>query len=329
METKRQRLEKAVSGGKPERAPVALWRHFPVDDQNPADLAAATLEFQERFDFDFIKVTPASSFCLKDWGVQDEWRGATEGTRQYTRRVIQSPQDWERLPVLDPYRGHLGAQLQCLEYLQRALHQSADPPPYLQTIFSPLAQAKNLAGGEALLLHLRAYPEALRRGVQTITESTIRFVEACRSRGIGGVFYAVQHASYTLLSPAEYAAFGKPYDLQILQAAQGLELNLLHLHGEAIFFDLFCDYPVQAINWHDRETPPSLAQGKEKFAGAVCGGLRREHTLVLGAPESVRQEAQEALQATGGERFILGAGCVTPITAPRANLLAARRAVEG
>jgi uroporphyrinogen decarboxylase len=31
---------------------------------------------------------------------------------------------------------------------------------------------------------------------------------------------------------------------------------------------------------------------------------------------------------TGGRRFILGTGCVVPITAPRANLFAARNAVE-
>ena len=42
--------------------PVALWRHFPVDDQEAATLAAATLDFQRHYDFDLVKVTPASSF---------------------------------------------------------------------------------------------------------------------------------------------------------------------------------------------------------------------------------------------------------------------------
>ena len=42
--------------------------------------------------------------------------------------------------------------------------------PVLQTIFSPLAQAKNLAGGETLLVHMRQYPEAVLEGLQTITE---------------------------------------------------------------------------------------------------------------------------------------------------------------
>ena len=71
----RQRLENVLSGEPPDRVPVSLWRHFPVDDQTPEGLAAATASFQRRYDFDFIKVTPSSSFCLKDWGVEDEWRG--------------------------------------------------------------------------------------------------------------------------------------------------------------------------------------------------------------------------------------------------------------
>ena len=74
----RERLEACISGSKIDRPPVALWRHFPVDDQSPGRLAEATINFQKTYDFDLVKVTPASSFCTKDWGVDDEWRGATE-----------------------------------------------------------------------------------------------------------------------------------------------------------------------------------------------------------------------------------------------------------
>ncbi len=62
-----------------DRPPVALWRHFPMDDQNPESLAAATLDFQRHYTFDLVKVTPASSFAIKDWGAEDAWEGSTEG----------------------------------------------------------------------------------------------------------------------------------------------------------------------------------------------------------------------------------------------------------
>ena len=325
MVSHRQRLEACLSGDMPDRTPVALWRHFPVDDQTPEGLARATLAFQYSFDFDLVKVTPSSSFCLMDWGVQDEWRGATEGTRDYTRRVINEPEDWERLTVLDPHKGHLGAQLECLRLLSNELGPNT---PIIQTIFNPLSQAKNLMGREGLLVHLRCYPDALHAGLKIVTESTRRFIEAAQKTGISGLFYAVQHAQYELLSVEEYNTFGKTYDLQVLETAHDLWLNMLHLHGTEVMFDEFLDYPVQIINWHDRETRPSLILGQQRFRGVVCGGLQREKTMVFGTPEDVRVEALSAIQDTGGERLILGTGCVVPIIAPYGNFLAARQSVE-
>ncbi len=110
--------------------------------------------------------------------------------------------------------------------------------------------------------------------------------------------------------------------------AEDAWLRLLHLHGSDVMFDLLAAYPVNILNWHDQETPPALRDALSHFDGVVCGGLRQWDTLVLGTPDIVAQEARSAIQATGGRRFMLGTGCVVPITAPRANLLAARRAVD-
>jgi uroporphyrinogen decarboxylase len=323
--THRQRIEHCLSGDLPDRPPVALWRHFPVDDQSPGALAKATIDFQRSFDFDLVKVTPASSFAVKDWGVEDQWNGSTEGTRDYTRRAIQHPEDWTRLTAIDPDQGYLAEQLQCLQMIVTELGPET---PVLQTIFNPLSQAKNLVGGDKLLVHLRRYPDAVHAGLRTIAASTQRFVEAAFQTGIAGVFFAVQHAQYGLLSLAEYDTFGRAYDLEILEPARDAWLNLLHLHGEEIMFDQLADYPVAVLNWHDQDTPPSLSQARERYSGVVCGGLQRWNTMVLGTPEQVSAEARQAIQATGGQRFILGTGCVLPIVAPRANILAARLSVE-
>jgi uroporphyrinogen decarboxylase len=326
---KRERLHATLRGGAVDRPAVALWRHFPVDDQDPADLAAATLEWQAQYDFDFVKVTPTSSFCLKDWGAADEWRGSGEGTRDYTRRVIQSPDDWARLPVLDPTTGHLGAQVEALRRVAQGLGGAT---PFIQTIFSPLSQARHLVGAEHLPAHVRLYPQQVRAGIETITQSTLRFIEACRASGLDGIFYAMQLASARVFSQAEYSVFGEPYDRRLLGAVSDLWLNVVHLHGDEVMFDLAASYGAAVINWHDTEAPPSLAEGLAAVAakglGAVCGGLRQWETMVRGTPTQVRAEAARARAQTGGRRFILGTGCVTPIVAPRANLRAARAAVE-
>jgi uroporphyrinogen decarboxylase len=322
---RRERLEATIRGEATDRPPVALWRHFPGDDQDPVELAASTVAFQRQYDFDFIKVTPASSFCVRDWGVEDRWLGNEEGTREYVQYAIHAPDDWYTLRPLDPEQGTLGAQLRCLSCIHEEV---GDRVPFIQTIFNPLSQAKNLAGKQDLLAHLREHPEAVRAGLEVITETTMRFIKAARRRGIAGIFLAVQHASYELLSEEEYRVFGVPFDRRLLEAADELWLNVLHLHGGRVMFDLLSCYPVQVFNWHDRETPPTLREGQAKVRGAVLGGLRQWETLLRGTPDAVRREAHDALRQTGRQRFILGTGCVTPITAPWANLRSAREVVE-
>lgn len=321
----RERLETCLSGDLPDRVPVALWRHFPVDDQTPDGLAAATATFQRTFDFDLIKVTPSSSFCLKDWGADDAWHGNPEGTRDYTRRVIVKPDDWSRLPLLDPTSGHLGDQITCLRILTA---EFSPRTPLIQTIFSPLAQAKNLVGGEMLLVHMRRSPEALHAGLERITQVTLRFIEEAKATGIDGIFYAVQHAQYSLVSPNEFDTFARYYDLRILEAVRDLWLNIVHVHGSEIMFDKIVDYPAHVMNWHDRQTEPSLQKAAQQFPGVLCGGLRQWETMVLGSPEDVRAESRDAILMTEGRRFILGTGCVTPVTAPFGNQRAARQIVD-
>ncbi|MGQ9890002.1 MAG: uroporphyrinogen decarboxylase family protein [Aggregatilineales bacterium] len=324
---KRERLEKTIAGEATDRVPAALWRHWPGDDERAADLARAVVDFQQQFDWDFVKVTPASSYSVADYGVQDVWEGNLEGTRSYTRRVISRSLDWTELRPLDPLRGALGRHLEALQLITSALGESV---PVIATVFNPLAQAKHMAGQELLIRHMRTRPERLHTGLNILTETTLRFIDALRRVPIAGLFYAVQHASYDVMAEDEYRAFGLPYDRKILDTLpEKWWFNLMHLHGSAPMFKLMAALPVQAINWHDRDTEPDLAQGKSLFAGAVCGGLSRWQHLHNGTPSSVREAARDAIYQTGGRRFILSTGCVIMVTTPQSNIRAVRSVVEG
>jgi uroporphyrinogen decarboxylase len=321
----RQRLEACLARKPIDRVPVSLWRHFPADDQNPGTLARSGLLFQHLYDFDFVKLTPASSFCVKDFGVQDVWRGNPEGTRDYIYYPVKEPADWKKLKVLDPKSGYLGPQLECLRQVKLGLDADL---PLIQTIFDPLSQAKNLVGREALLVHMRQNPQEVLAGLETLMRSTILFIDECIKIGIDGVFFAIQHAQASLLTLDEFKNFVLPFDKQILEHVANLWLNVAHLHGKDLYFDHIPTQHFSVLNWHDRETSPSLEVAKLKFTGAVCGGLRQWETLVYGMPADVTREANSAITATMEDRFILGTGCVLPIIAPHANITAARSAVE-
>lgn len=324
MTSHRQRIEACVNGRIVDRPPVALWRHFPVDDQEPRALAEAHLEFQARYDFDLVKITPASSYSVRDWGVEDAWEGSTEGTRRYTKRVIHKASDWKQLKVLEPDSGHLGEQLECIRIIRERITPDT---PILQTVFNPLSQAKHLAGEDTLKAHLREQPEAVGAGLAVITESTRRFIEAAARLGVDGIFYAVQHAQEGLMAEVDFTRWSRDSDMQLLQCGRNLWCNMLHVHGDHIYFESFRDYPAPIINWHDRETGPSLSAAANLWHGAMCGGLSRK-TLVFGTPKELAQEAADAMEASTPRSVILSTGCVVPIIAPHGNLIAARRAVE-
>lgn len=320
----RDRIFACIAGAPVDRPPLVLWRHFPVADQYPDELAKATLDFQNRFDFDLIKVTPSSSYCIYDWNARDEWRGNPEGTREYTHYPISTPDDWLKLKPLDPRSGFLSKTLSAIRSIKQKNETAA---PIIQTIFNPLAQAKNLVGKENLAIHMRRYPDALRIGLGTITTSIVDYVSALTDIGVDGVFYAVQHAQYPLLSEQEFRAFSRDDDLKILEASRHFSLRLLHIHGANIMFDQVKDYPVNMINWHDRESEYSLSIGKQLSNVAVCGGLKRE-TMALGTPDQVTAEIRQTLEETGGSKVSLGTGCVIPVTTPEVNIYAARKAMD-
>lgn len=325
---KRKRLEAVIGGEKPDRSPVALWRHWPGDDQDAASLATAHIKWNKDYDWDLIKVSPASSYCLVDWGIQDRWEGEAEGTRTYVKRIIKRPEDWEKLSVLDPGKGMLKTQIEALSLVGEGLSSSGDYTPFIATIFSPLAQAKNLAGKERMASHMRSHPEVFRQGLSTITDSIIAYLDAAKHSGIDGIFYAIQHARYAFMSPSEYQVFGLPFDEQILSAVSDLWLNMVHIHGEDdIMFDLISDYPVQLVNWHDRDTGISLLEGMNQVSGAVSGGVSR-WSLLQESPNQALEEASEAVKQTGGRRLLLGVGCVIMTNTPTRNIRAIREFAE-
>lgn len=324
---KRERLNRTIAGEPADRVPVALWRHWPGDDQRAADLAHSTVAFQKAYDWDIVKVTPASSFMVADYGVQDVWEGNLEGTRTYIKRAVTRSLDWTELRPLDPARGSLGKQIECLNLIGEGL--ANDDAPIIQTIFSPLAQAKNIAGNSLLIRHMRTNPDRVHTGLNILTETTLRFIEAIKRTPVSGIFYAIQHASYDVMSEDEYKIFGLPYDRKILEALpEKWWFNMLHLHGDSPMFRLCSQLPVQAINWHDQETEPDLAAGKSLFDYAVCGGLSRWQHVHHGTPNAVREQARAAITQTNGRRFILSTGCVTMITSPLSNIRAVRDVVE-
>ncbi len=321
----RERVMAAIRGEPVDHPPVALWRHFPGADQAADSLAASHLAFQERHRLDLLKVTPASGYHGDDWGLRAVYRPNREGVRTYTDLPVKGAADLRALPRLDPRRGAYGRELEALSLVRKGVGRDL---PVLATVFSPLSVARTLAGEKALIRYLREDPASLHAGLLTIADVTARFSAACLEAGADGIFFATQMAREGLLTREEYRAFGIPYDLHVLAAVSAAAVILLHLHGEGVHFDLFLDYPVGAINWHDRRTPPTLEGARALTRRALAGGIDEASFADRPAGE-VAAEVRDALARTGGKGHIVAPGCVIPIDSPEENISAALRAARG
>lgn len=322
---RRERLERTLAGEDTDRPPVALWRHFPGDDQRAADLARSTVEFQMTYDWDFVKLTPSYAYSVLDYGVQDNWDGNADGKRGITKRAVQRSLDWTALRTLDPQRGELAKALDALRLVGEAL---GDDVPVIMTVYSPLSQAGDVAGDGALLRHMRLHPDRVKSGLSVLTETTLRLIDTLRRLPVAGIYYVMRHANYATLSESEYREFGLPYDQRILDTLPDrLWFNIAQLRGPDPMFRVARELRVQALNWSDRSTEPTLSQARLMVENALCGGLSATEHLQLGAPSSVRDAARDAMMQMNRKRLILTADCAVPVSTPLSNLRAARDVV--
>lgn len=325
---RRDRLQRTIQGEAADRPPVVLWRHFPGDDQRSADLTRSLVRYHQQFDFDAVVVAPSVHFSVTGYGLQDAWQGSVSGKRTVIRPGVQRSLDWTTLGVLDPLRGDSGKQLQCLSLLGQG--DALQDVPFVQVIYSPLMQAAHLAGRDMLLRHLRSAPDRLHSGLNSLTESTLRFIHEMRRTSAAGILYMMDMANYGSLSLAEYQAFGVPYDRKILSnLPDSWWFNAAYLPGLIPMLSLAGSYPVQVLGWQDATGQVPLDEADiGDFNGAVWGGLSAQEHVTLGTPAMVRDAVRQALTRRADSRLIVGCGAPVPVVAPLSNLQAARDVVQ-
>src|SRR5574341_274810 len=120
----RERVHAALRGEPVDRVPVALWRHFPNDDLRAEMLAARVVAFQDKFDFDFVKVTPASGYPAEMYGATFRDGRNREGTRAYITRPVNALGDWEKIAPLDATNPVFVRELAALKIIRDKLGAS-------------------------------------------------------------------------------------------------------------------------------------------------------------------------------------------------------------
>ena len=338
--TKRERVDAALKGEAVDRVPVSAWRHFIADERQPDTLARASLRHFYDFDWDWLKVNPRATYYAEAWGNRYNY-GLYDGVLpRLISGPIESPADLEKIEAVKPTNGVFAEQLELVQQIKAGIGGAH----FLQTIFSPLSvlafivarpRANNFeAAAQAQQADVRRFiaanPQGAHIALNNIAATLAKYAAATVDAGASGLFFAiVKLARQGMLTEAEHEEFGKPYDLQVLQAVQGAPFNLLHICGPQVYFESALQYPVHAINWAAvGQYNPTIGEASQLALQTLVGGVDELGALQNGTPEQVIKEAQAAIRATGGRHFLLTPGCGTSVDVPNANLHALRYAVE-
>jgi uroporphyrinogen decarboxylase len=229
----------------------------------------------------------------------------------YERQAfLKSPADWGKIGLrkIDFYEP--------LMVTVRELVKTAKKDALvLMTLYSPFMCAGQCAPAETLQRHLEENPEAVKRGLEILTESQMIFVRACIKEGVDGFYMSTQGSEAGRFSDARiFAKSIKPADLVAMKEIQArCPFNILHVcdyHMPYASYDAVKDYPGHVVNCNTRlkgreMTPQQIA---EFFKRPYMGGLDRHGVMAKGTPAQVEAEVTRVIKAAP-RQFILAADC--------------------
>ena len=296
--SKIDRINAAVHGEEVDRLPFSFWYHFGLQHLPGDALAKAEVDFYKSYDIDFIKVMHDYPYPFPD--------GLT---------VISKKEDWLKLKPVPVTEHGFKEQLRALKMIGKELKGKAY---YIDTIFSPWSTAQKMCG-DKIFQFMKDSPDELLKGLKVIAKSQAEFSETSIKQGTSGIFLSVGGASYDYMSEAEYAKFGRPFDLMVLDAVKKAPFNVLHIHGNNIQFAPLLDYPVHAINWSHYHTGPGISDARKLYDGCIIVGIDETNTNAV-HPEDIRNQIKDTVSRAGTKKIIIGPGCAVPTQTHAENL---------
>ena len=272
---------------------IPLTRQPPsssISFKNGSAAAKRHLEFFRQTDMDFVKI---------------QFEQAYE-----QQAFLRKPSDWSKLALrkLDFYE----PLMVTVRELVKAAKKDA---LILMTLYSPFMCAGQCAPAAVLKRHLEEDPEAVKRGLEILTESQMIFVRACIKAGVDGFYMSTQGAETGRFSnPKIFANYVKPADLVAMKEIQAsCPFNILHVcdyHMPYASYDAALDYPGHVVNCNPklagREMTP--AELSKLFKRPYMGGLDRHGILAKGTPEQLEAEIKRVIKGAP-KQFLLAADC--------------------
>lgn len=293
-----ERMDLALKGGTPDRAPFSFWHHFGLQNKPPEFHAKKTLHFQLIYRMDLVKV-------MSDFPYPKS-TGA----------------NWWELKALD---NPFPAQIEALKLIRDGIQGQKY---FVETIFNPYNVAEKLSSPAEVKRLMAEQPQQFLDALEAIAKSEAAHAKRSLDTGAKGIFLAIANAQDSVMTREQYEKFSAPFDRMVLDAASGAPLNTLHLHGKGVWLDRFWKgWGDPIINYSVAETGVPLAEARRHYSGVLMGGLNetKARTARLADYQKMIQAAKAA-----APKWFCTPGCSVPDNTSDAKLfLITRTAAAG
>lgn len=215
--TKKERIQAAIRGEKPDKMPYSFWTHMPGTDLDPEAISQKTYEFYKKYDFDFVKTMNNGMYAIEDFGCTVDYSEIVKGG---VAKVVSTPiscaADWRKLTVCPCTQGSNARELRHLQLVLEKL--KGEEVPVIFTAFTPITIADKISGGKLISYIEEGHGDDVKAALEVITETTAQLVAAAIDMGADGIFLASQMSSYDKCTDRQI----RPQFLQQIRALPGI-----------------------------------------------------------------------------------------------------------
>lgn len=300
---KREAILSLINDDKPQDYyPGGFFIHFGRDYQTGTAAINKHLDYFRSTNMDFMKIQYEKTFP------------PIPG--------IRKPSDWAGMPF---YKKDFFEEP--LAVIKGIVKEAKKEAPVIATFYSPFACAGHTTSDEMITRHLEEDPEAVKKGLEIITESLLIYVRECIKIGVDGFLQSTQGGEGGRFTDDRlFTDYIKPFDLAAgREMEQHCPCNILHIcdhMGNYENYGSFVDYPGHIINCsldltdnRSITTEEMYAQFKRPF----MGGMHKRGVMASGSTEEIIREVKKVI-SNAPEKFILAASCTLPGNTDWANI---------
>jgi uroporphyrinogen decarboxylase len=342
--TAADRVMLAMGNAEPDRVPVGF---FPLTIG--ARMAGVTVDkfahsgellakgqrvFYEKFQPDWLVPYSDVPSVAEAWGTKTKF---VDVSTPYTVDfAVKKPEDWENPDIVHKISASEWWDAGRLPYVFEAQDILVDhfesEVPILSFIVSPITLASWIGGLARVSADMIRHSDLLHNALDILADSMIELCKTYYDNGLAVCYMAFTRSTRDIYTFDQYAEFGVPYDLKVLNGCKSFMTFMGHVCGREPYLDILTPiYPLVGINFWDRGAIYDLAYAKKKYGKRIpiIGGVDQTRELLYGTPDDVRDQVIDAIKtgAPGGG-YVCAPGCELSFETSDENIAAMVNAIR-